>query len=259
MTWSALARAATTAARRTLAQPGLAVVSVGFYLLVTAAVTSLWRSAAEAHGGEIAGYSGLALTWYIVASEATVVAQRVRLIEEVGTEIGSGAIEPELLRPVAAVGVRLATEIGAVLPRLVACLVAGAGYAALVAGAPIATGSIGLALPSIVLAVVCNIAAQHAVAAASFWVRDAKSAWYLYHKFVFIAGGMLIPLEVLPESFESVARLLPFSAMAYAPARLASGYFEPGLLIGQALWTAVMLVAAVAMFARGERRLTAAP
>ncbi len=259
MTPSVLQRAASTAARRTLAQPGVAVVSVGFYLLVTAAVTSLWRSAAAAHGGEIAGYSGLALTWYIVTSEATVVAQRVRLIEEVGTEIGSGSIEPELLRPVAAVGIRLATEIGAVMPRLIACLVGGAAFATLVAGAPIGFAAMGLALPSIVLAVVCNIAAQHAVAAASFWVRDAKSSWYLYHKFVFIAGGMLIPLEVLPESLESVARLLPFSAMAYAPARLASGHFEPGLLAVQALWTVVMLAAAVAMFARGERRLAAAP
>ncbi len=258
MTATALRRAATTAARRTLAQPGAAMVSVAFYLLVTTAVTSLWRSAAESHGGSIAGYSGLALTWYIVTSEATVVAQRVRLIEEVGIEVGTGAVEPELLRPVAAIGIRLATEIGAVFPRLLACFVAGSAYATLVAGGPIALGALGLAIPSIVLAMICNIAAQHAVASASFWVRDAKSSWYLYHKFVFIVGGMLIPLEVLPESLESVARLLPFSAMAYIPARLASGHFEPGLLAIQMAWTVVMVAAAAATFAAGERRLVAA-
>jgi hypothetical protein len=44
-------------------------------------------------------------------------------------------------------------------------------------------------------------------------------------------------------------------AMAYAPARLASGHVEPGLLLVQIGWLAVMAVAAVAAFAGGERRL----
>jgi ABC-type uncharacterized transport system permease subunit len=44
-------------------------------------------------------------------------------------------------------------------------------------------------------------------------------------------------------------------ALAYAPARLASGHFEPGLLLVQAFWLVVMLGAATAAFAAGQRRL----
>ena len=78
---------------------------------------------------------------------------------------------------------------------------------------------------------VVNVAAQHAVAAVAFWLRDIRATWYLYQKVIFIVGGMLIPLEVLPDGVEAVARALPFMAMAYVPARLASGHLEPALRI----------------------------
>jgi ABC-2 type transport system permease protein len=72
---------------------------------------------------------------------------------------------------------------------------------------------------------------------------------------VFVLGGMLLPLEVFPGWLESITRLLPFRAMAYAPARLASGHLEPGLLLEQVGWLAVLTVVAIAAFGAGERRL----
>src|SRR5207245_7380168 len=66
----------------------------------------------------------------------------------------------------------------------------------------------------------------YAFAGASFWIRDARSTWFLYHKLVFVLGGMLLPLQVLPAWLRTIAECLPFVAMAYAPARLASGHIE---------------------------------
>jgi ABC-2 type transport system permease protein len=103
--------------------------------------------------------------------------------------------------------------------------------------------------------VACNILAQHAFAAAAFWIRDAGSTWFLYQKLVFVLGGMLIPLEALPGWLQASAAALPFRAMSYAPARLAAGHVEPVLLLEQLGWLAVLLVAAVAVFGAGERRL----
>ena len=112
-----------------------------------------------------------------------------------------------------------------------------------------------LAVPALVLGVACNLAAQHAFAAAAFWIRDARSTWFLYQKFVFILGGMLLPLEVLPDWLHRIAVVLPFATMAYAPARLASGHVEPTLLLAQVGWLAALCLAAGAAFAAGERRL----
>jgi ABC-type uncharacterized transport system permease subunit len=68
---------------------------------------------------------------------------------------------------------------------------------------------------------------------------------------------MLIPLELLPDALQRVSWLLPFLAMAYAPARLAAGHLEPSLLAIQLGWLLAVSLIAARVFAAGERRLTA--
>ena len=249
---------ATAAARRTLSdRAGLAVGTL-FYLLVTGVIATVWRTAAgESDTGLVAGYSAAALGWYLAASEVTAVAINPRLIEAIGEDIAGGAVESEMLRPAPVVGVRLAAALGTALPRIACCAVGGSALALATAGSPPDAAGLALAAPALVLGVACNVATQHAAAAAAFWLRDAKSAWFLYQKFVFMLGGLLLPIEVLPGWLERVATLLPFAAMAYVPGRLASGHVEPGLLLVQVGWLAVMTALAALAFARGERRLQA--
>lgn len=244
-----------TASRRVTAQPAGMLVSLGFYLVVTAVLSSVWRVAADAKGGAVVGYTAVALTWYIATSEAVTISLNARMIEETGESISSGAIAVELLRPVSSLVIRVAMELGQSLPRLGAIIAIGAVYASIAGGAPPHVGAAVLAVPAMVLAITCNLVAQHAFAAASFWIRDSRSTWFLYQKLVFVLGGMLMPLEVLPDGAEAVARYLPFMAMAYAPARIASGHFEPWLLAVQLAWLVALAAAAVYAFGRGEERL----
>ena len=244
-----------TAAQRVLAERGGMGVAIGFYVIVVAVLAGLWRAAADANGGAIAGYSAVALTWYIATSEAATVSLNIRMISDIGDDIGSGAVAVELLRPVSVLWMRVVSEVGRALPRLATLMAAGAVLATITAGAPPRPEALLLAAPALVLAITCNIVAQHAFAAIAFWVRDAGSAWFLYSKLVFVLGGMLIPLQVLPSWLRTIAFALPFQAMAYVPARLASGHVEPWLLLEQLAWLAVLAAAAVAMFNAGERRL----
>ena len=89
----------------------------------------------------------------------------------------------------------------------------------------------------------------------AFWLRETGATWFLYQKFVFMIGGMLLPLEVLPNWLRHVALATPFPSMAYAPARLGSGHVEPSLLAVQGAWLAGLCVAATLLFRAGERRL----
>jgi ABC-2 type transport system permease protein len=247
--------AARTSARRTIASPEAFAVPTIFYVLVVLAVVSVWRAATEANGGEIAGYTAVALTWYLAASETAYLTTDSRLIEEIGDEIAAGDVTVELLRPAPVFGVRMATQLGRALPRLALNATVGSGLCLLLAGPPPEPWALLWAAPALVLGIGCNLAAMHAVAAVSFWVRDAKSTWFLYQKTLFILGGMLLPLQVLPEWLEAVAVRLPMMAMIYVPARLASGHVEPELLLVQAGWLVVLIGAAAAVFAAGERRL----
>jgi ABC-2 type transport system permease protein len=151
--------------------------------------------------------------------------------------------------------VRVASQVGRGIPRVATLWCAGAGLAIVVSGGPPDLGTLVLVAPSLVLAITANLLAQHTVAAIAFWIRDAGSVWFLYMKAVFILGGMIIPLELLPNGIERVSMLLPFAAMAYAPARLAAGFWEPWLLVMQVFWIGVLAVAARAAFRAGERRL----
>lgn len=250
-TWTAIR----LAALRTVRDPLALLVALAFYAVVASVISTLWRSAAHGHGGTIAGYSAGQLTWYLYVAEAAVTALNPRQIELTGEDIATGAVSVELLRPASVVGLRIATELGRCLPRLALFSVIGGGLAWWAGGAPVRPDGLLLAVPSLLLAVVCNLAAQHAVAAAAFWIRDARSAWFLYQKLVFVLGAMLIPVELLPGWLAATARVLPFTSMAYAPARLAAGHVEPHLLVLQVFWAGVLLVAAAAAFAAGERRL----
>ena len=189
MTWRGPIEAMRVATHRSVRDGGGLVVSIAFYVVIVGTLSGLWRVAVHANGGDLAGYGAVALTWYIITSEAAIVAVNAKHIEDIGTDITA------------------------------------------------------------------NLLAQHAVAASAFWLRDAGSIWFLYMKAVFILGGMIIPLELLPDGLQRGALLLPFRAMAYDPARLASGHWEPVLLLEQVAWIGVLAVVAVAAFGAGERRL----
>jgi ABC-2 type transport system permease protein len=246
----------TSAARRMARDRGAFVVMLAIYSIVAGTIATLWRTAAHAApDGHVAGYDARQFAWYLVVSEAVTISLNSRLIEDIGFQIADGSIAVELLRPASVLGVRVMAEIGRCLPRLAACMVAGVVLASLMEGAPPSVAGVLLALPAVVLAITCNLVAQHAFAAAAFWVRDARSTWFLYQKLVFILGGMLIPLQVMPHALHAVASWLPFMAMAYVPARLASGHVEPQLLLVQVGWIALLSLGAIAVFGAGERRL----
>lgn len=245
----------TLSARRTLAQPADLLVAVLFYTLVTIVLVNLWQAAAGANGGRVAGYSALALTWYAATAEASIVPLRVRAIEEIGDDIATGAIAVEMLRPASMLAVRVAVVLGEALPRLLAFVAVGSVLAVWLGGPPPDATALALAAPSLALALACNATGQHAFAGAAFWIRDARSAWFLYHKLVFFLGGMLIPLEVLPGPVSAFAKATPFMAMSYAPARLAAGHVEPVLLLVQLGWLVVLIALAAAVFRAGQRRL----
>jgi ABC-2 type transport system permease protein len=247
--------AAVAASVRVVRKPAELAVRLLFYVVILIVFAALWPVAVEAAGGRLAGYDAGDLVWYVLAAEGAVIATKPRLIEDIGNDIASGQIAIEMLRPANVVGIRVATELGEALVRLAIAAIMGTAFGFLVVGPPENPAAAALALPSGVLAVGANLAAQHAFAGAAFWLRDARAAWFLYQKLVFLLGGMLLPLQLLPDWLARISWVLPFWTMSYAPARLASGHYEPWLLAAQAAWTLVLAGAAMAVFVAGERRL----
>jgi ABC-2 type transport system permease protein len=241
--------------RRGLSSPADVLVRVGFYAILLVVTGALWRAALDANGGELAGYDRAALLWYIAAAQAAHLGPRTRTIEEVGDEIGSGTVAVQMLRPVSVVGLRMASELGEALVRVAAAALLAVPFLVFTVGAPHSTAAALVALPAALLGCAVSVVAQHAFGGIAFWLLDARATWFLWSKLVFIAGGLLLPLELLPAGFADIVRVLPWAAMAYVPGRLASGDLDPWLIMAQVGWLAVSLTLAVVVFSFGERRL----
>ena len=242
-------------ASRGLHSPGELVVRLLFYVIILVVFAALWRAATDANGGSIAGYDFNGLFIYIAGAEGAVIATKPRMIEEIGDEIGSGEVAVGLLRPVDYAGFRLSVELGEALVRLCGILVVAAVIVPLYASRLPTATTLAVFAPSVVLAVACNLSAQHAFGAVAFWLQDAKASWFLYQKLIFLLGGMLLPLQVMPSWLAHVAAALPFAAMAYAPARILSGHPSVALVAAQAAWLMLLLAGALGLFRLGQRRL----
>ncbi len=244
-----------TSMRRSLSQRAALALAGFLYVIVVGVLAGLWRAAATVRGGSILGYSAAQLTWYIAGSEAVTIAMNSRLIADIGADIVSGSIAVELLRPVSVLRQRVATEVGRVIPRLAMCITLGIAFSLIAVGRPPNWLAVLVAVPSMFLAVCCNIVSQHAFACLAFWLRETGATWFLYQKLVFMLGGMLLPLQFLPHVLRTIAQFTPFPSMAYAPARILSGHIELRLIAVQCAWFVGLCFVAILAFRKGERHL----
>jgi ABC-type uncharacterized transport system permease subunit len=109
------------------------------------------------------------------------------------------------------------------------------------------------------LAVVLNVLLNIVVVGSCFWVGGERSMSFVYSKFFFFGGGMLIPLEFVPGVWSTVLMVMPWASAAYVPATLAVSA-DPldrwWLVLLQLGWIAITFAACAVVFARGERKLS---
>jgi len=114
-------------------------------------------------------------------------------------------------------------------------------------------------LASIMLAMALNFCIQGMIGLCAFITEDVQSIQIIYQKFLFILGGMMIPLDFFPGWLKDVSLLLPFSTMMYAPARLFvqfdwTRWFS--VVTMQMVWLGVFGLALWALFRVGLRRVS---
>ncbi|MGR5996162.1 ABC-2 family transporter protein [Bacillus cereus] len=94
---------------------------------------------------------------------------------------------------------------------------------------------------------------------ALFLRRMLAGIAFIYQKFLFILGGVLIPLDFFPEILQKIANYLPFSFITFAPSKLfvhfsIIHFFQ--VLCGQIIWIGLFLILLKVVFKMGIRRLT---
>jgi ABC-2 type transport system permease protein len=244
-----------------LAYPAEMWLRTIFVLIIMFIFSSLWHTTYAELGRETLGGLDLSqMLWYLAITES-ILLSRPRETLRIDEEVRTGQLAYQLARPYNYVLYRFAQMWGERLPRFLLTLAVAALLATLFSGGSgVSWGGLLAGPPALLLALTIDFLFVLTISLLAFWVEDTTPFLFIYDRFLMILGGMLLPLELFPGPLEAVARVLPFSAIVYAPARM---FVDPdparlaGLLLQQGVMLLVAMLIAGGLFRYAERRLQA--
>jgi ABC-2 type transport system permease protein len=233
------------------------VSSLLFYTLFIFVFFSLWQ--AIYREGSVNGYTHGQVVWYLIVTELVVFGCRIPIVGEINEDIKTGAMAYLLNRPMHYIAYQAAAAVGHVAVNLLFT-----GSLAVVLGF-VFVGPVPnfqwAGLPLILLSMLLGIALQFfclmAVGLTAFRLEDNSAVYLIFQKLVFMLG-MFLPVEFLPGWLQGIAKALPFSYVAWAPAKLFVNFsWELFLQVVpmQVLWIAVAAGISVLMYRGGMRNL----
>lgn len=243
-----------------LAYAGELVYRSIFMVVILYVFVQLWRATYNAVGAQtIAGLSFRDTLWYLVMTE-TIALSKLRFANRMAEEVKDGSLAYTIGRPYNYLLYHYAYGLGDTLMRLVINFTAGALLVtALVGPMPFNPAYAPALMVSIALGLVLDFCIEGLIGLTAFITEDVSSVQLIYSKALFILGGMLIPLDFLPDWLRSIALVLPFNYIIYAPARLfvtfdmARWAQVAGM---QLVWIAVFAALLWALFRAGLRHVS---
>jgi ABC-2 type transport system permease protein len=242
-----------------LAYPLDALSRAGFMAVVIFVFIQLWKVTFNVSSqSSFAGYDLRRMVWYLVLTE-TIVMSSPRTFDKVDLEVKSGDLAYTLSKPYSYALFHFAQYLGNTVLLLPVNFAVGATLAFALAGKPhLAFGAWPIVAVAVLLAICLNFAVELSIGLLAFWFEDTYAFFWIYQKLTFTLGGLFLPLALFPNGLRQVASHLPFSAIAYAPARLTTG-FDAGLIAGtlvtQLAWLAVLGGIAALVYRGGVSRL----
>lgn len=221
--------------------------------------SQLWRVTFDAAGVE--SISGLTLQdtlWYLVMAE-TIELSRPRLGATIADAVKDGSIAYVLNKPYNFLLYHLSTSMGKTVFRALMNALFGSLVIWLLIGPPANPIGFLVVIPAVIGAWVLNFCVSVLIGLAAFVTEDVSAFQWIYQKFAFILGGLLIPLDFYPAWLQTIAKALPFSSMIYAPSRL---FVTPSVelfintLVMQIIWILALGLAAALAYRRGVTVLT---
>jgi|APSaa5957512535_1039671.scaffolds.fasta_scaffold25721_3 ABC-2 type transport system permease protein len=212
---------------------------------------NLWQVIFIDPNNAIEGFTLTMMIWYLVLTES-IVTSFGRLVEDMGNEIQSGEIATKLTKPYNYLLFQYSQNISKSLFRFTTTFIVGALLTLYFVG-PLnfSLTSIPFIIISVLAAITLHFCLMALISTSIFWLEEAKAIDFLYSKIVFIIGGMFFPLEIFPDWLASISAKLPFSYIAYFPAKLfvsfsLNDFFK--VFLTQLFWIAVIITLNYVMY-----------
>jgi ABC-2 type transport system permease protein len=221
----------------------------------------VWDRVAE--GGPVEGMNQDDLARYFAASLITRQFTGAWVVWDLNNSIRTGALSPQLLKPINPMVVAAADNL-AVLPfRLVVLLPILALIVAWRPGVLVALdpATAALALLAVAGGWLVNFFCQVTFGSLAFFLEQSLGIWNVWFGLFALCSGYLFPLAMLPPGLRAVVELLPFRAVVGLSAELLSGRLSGSEALGGLLvqwgWVAFFALLATFTWRRGIRRYEA--
>lgn len=219
----------------------------------------LWKITFAASGTDMIADLTLRDTlWYLMLAE-TVELGRPPLARTISENVRDGSIAYILNKPYDFLLYQFSTAMGETIFRAMINAVIGSITVFWLVGAPNHPQGIIIAIPAILGAWTLHFCVNAMIGLSAFVVEDVSAFSWIYQKFAFILGGMLIPLDFYPTWLQAIAKAMPFSSMIYGPARLfvtPSAEMFVRVMSLQIVWIVVLGFLLTLTYRRGISQLT---
>lgn len=234
------------------------IISTLFIAVIVFVFINLWTAVYNA-GASVQGYTLVMVLWYFVMTES-IVTSLSRVLEEIGDEVISGNISNYLNKPYNYIFYKYASTIGHAMFKFFTTLIIGGAIVLAMLG-PLKINLIYIPFIFLVclLAITLHFVITALLGVFAFWFEDAKALAFIYQKILFTAGGMLLPLEVFPLWLETIGKYLPFSYVAYYPAKLFVDFnwaFFSKVILFELGWILFFSMILIIAYKKYIRRLT---
>jgi viologen exporter family transport system permease protein len=221
--------------------------------------TQLWRVAyGTTANGELAGLTLNQMLWYLMLAEA-IELSRPRFARMIADSVKDGSIAYLLNKPYNFLLYQMGVNAGDSVLRLGLNLIFGSALIWFMAGPPPDPRGYPFVLVAIALGWLINFCITCLIGLAAFLSEEVAPYEWIYQKFIFILGGMMIPLDLYPIWLQNIAKALPFAYLMYGPSKLfvaPSFEFFLRLVAAQAAWIIALGIIVVLAYRSGIRRLS---
>lgn len=228
-----------------------------FYFIFIFVFFSLWSLVYS--GGEIEGYDLTMMIWYVCMTELVLFCSGAGIFGRINSEVKSGSIAYQLLRPWNYVFRQFADMLGSIVFSASVFTLMAVALGMIFVG-PIKgfnAGSVPFIVVSFILSITMNFFIYMSLGLLAFYFEENSPFYFIYQKLLFVFG-MLLPIEFLPLWAQGILKYLPFSLITWAPAKMVVDFsyghaFE--VIPLQAAWCVAAILLSLFVFSRGVRKI----
>lgn len=230
-----------------------------FLVIIMYVFAQLWRTTYAWEGtADISGFTMRQMIWYLALAESMVMGMPAvgMAIDE---EVKSGSLAYSLGRPYNYALFHYAGYMAEAAFRFVLNLLIAGSVTWAIAGPPGFSVKASLAgLLCVAIGFAIDFGVQFGIGLTAFWVEDTWAFRFLYTRIVMIFGGMMLPLDILPDPVRRLAQALPTSLIVYGPVRTFIS-FSAGewamLAVKQVGWLTALCVTVTLVYKKGVKRV----